>query len=366
MESITQGYRYNNLLSRILLKREAEKQFTMPPKPPKAIESFLTWYEKHFMNIDLSQIKIDRPIFMIGLPRSGTSMTQDIICTHPHVAYVSNMMNALRNTMCAADHFRKKLNLGFRGERFLKDSVEVDLGTPSDAIGFWAELGKYDLYNLDYVERKIEDFTEQEIDKMKDQIKRVLWCFGGHPHLRFYQKNPGLTTSVSLLNAVFPDAKFIHLVRDPRMTVNSYLKLYKKEKEQLDRILAMGNHGHMDNGPFIPYLRLPKTKENIEKYGLEDIRTPAHVWNDTISWLDEKKNGLGSFFEIRYEDILENPEDALKKIFEFMELPLIEENNQDFLEKIKQVGTIQHKNDYGNFEMIEEICRDNMKKYGYI
>ena len=63
---------YPNLRSRILLRSVFKHQFVIPEEPPRSAVRFLNWYEKRIMKVDTSGIKIDRPIFMIALPRAGT------------------------------------------------------------------------------------------------------------------------------------------------------------------------------------------------------------------------------------------------------------------------------------------------------
>lgn len=358
--------KFANLQSWLLLRGLFERQYIIPVQPPKLLEQFLIWFERQMMNVDITNIRIDRPIFIIALPRVGSSMTQNIICAHPNISYISNTMHQFRRCFCAAEDLRRRFNLNAEGERYLGDSVIIDTRTPSDAVAFWGEWFKEDFYSLDYVDRKIEDFSSDEIERIKGIIRKMIWCFGSDGRAdRFFTKNPGLISRILLLKDIFPDAKFIHIVRDPRMVANSLIKLYKSDHAQLIKIRSKMRHGVYDDKPFIPYPRLPNLAENIKKYGPEDIRTTAHIWNDAVSFINERKEQLPSFYEIRYEDILANPKEMIFKIFEFCELPQISEDNTEFWQKISQVGVIHHKNIYGNFEIVEEICHNNMQRYGY-
>ncbi len=356
---------YANLLSRILLKRWFDRQFIIPGLPPKTLERFLRWYEDKILKIDTNDICIDRPIFMIALPRAGTSMLQNIVCTHPNISYITNTMHLFRTCFCAAEHWRKRLKLDAKGERYLGDSLVVDAETPADAVAVWSQWLKEDPYSLSYEERRIGDFSRQEIENIHQTIRKMIWCFGGQA-TRFFTKNPALLPRILLLKDIFPDAKFVHVVRDPRMAANSLLKIYRLENEQLQKIKGKTRLEIYQDKPFIPYPRLPNLAENVEKYGADDIRTTAHLWDDAISFISEKKDTLPSLFEVRYEDILKNPKEEVSKILEFCELPEIGKENTEFWEKISQVGVLHHKNVYGDFKVIEEICGDNMRKYHYL
>ncbi|MBC2694297.1 MAG: sulfotransferase [Desulfobacteraceae bacterium] len=360
-----QKVEYSNLLSRVLLRSCFERQFVIPELPPKPLEGFLKWYEDHILNVDIRDIHLYRPIFVIALPRSGSSMLQDILCTHPDIAYITNTMHLFRTCFCAAEYFRKQFNLNARGERYLQDSIEVDSGSPSEGIAFWGEWLKDDPYSLNYVEHKIEAFSSLELENIYTSICKIIWCFEGKPS-RFFTKNPALLPRILLLKDMFPDAKFIHLVRDARTSANSLIKLYNLNADQLAKIRTKTRLPIYNNKVFIPYPRLPNLSENVKRYGPKDIRTTANLWNDAISFVNRHKNNLPSFYEVRYEDILSNPGEEILKIFEFCELPEIKKNNIAFSQKIGQIGIIHHKNVYGNFDIVESICRENMFKYGYL
>src|SRR5579871_4357255 len=57
---------YRNSLSRLILRRAVDEQFLIPlRRRPAIFEAFMKWYERHVLHIDLSNIVIDRPIFLI-------------------------------------------------------------------------------------------------------------------------------------------------------------------------------------------------------------------------------------------------------------------------------------------------------------
>lgn len=357
---------YPNLLSRIILKRHFERQFVIPLEPPsKLLERFMRWYERKVLDVNTCNTRIERPIFLIGLPRSGTTLLQDLLCTHPDIAYITNIMHQFRSCFCAAEDLRKRLKLDFKGERYLRDSIEIRLGSPNEGHMFFAEWRRIDPYALDYVDLRIEDFSPEELEEARRFIRKTIWCFGGEGH-RFLNKNTNLVCHVLLLKDIFPDVKIIHIVRDARMCANSMLKLYRETQAQEAKIRAQWRHRNNTGGLFVPYPRLQKLGEYIKRYGPDNIRTTAHLWNDGISSVNEHKDQLPFFYEVRYEDILANPKEEIRRIFEFCELPEIRDCNITFWKKFSQIGIIQHSNQYDDFEVVETICRTNMQRYGYL
>lgn len=353
---------YANLGSRLLLKPLFESQWVIPDPPPRPLELFLQWYERHRLRIDLDGISIDRPIFLISLPRCGSSMLQDVICSHSQVGYITNMMHTFRTCFCAAEHFRRKLGFNVRGERFLKDSVEVDGGSPADPVATWAEWFHQDPYSLEYVELRARNLAPADIEAVKDAIRKVIWCFGGKA-TRFECKTPALLPHALLLQELFTDARFIHLVRDARASANSLLKLHRLSNQQLVAIRArQGRQAPL----FIPYPRMPRLARYVEEFGPDDIRTTAHLWNDGIDFIRENRASFTHFHEVRYEDILADPQGEVLKIMEFCELPVPDSADRDFWGKLDGVGVVHHTNRYADFDVVEAICRENMQRYGYL
>lgn len=357
---------YRNLRSRLLLQQAFARQFVIPlGRPPALLERTLRWYEQRVLKVDTSAIQIDRPIFLVGLPRSGTTMVQDIICAHPDIGYVTNSMHEFRSCFCAAEHVRKRLRLDFTGERYILDGMEIRLGSPNEGHRFLADWLQVDPYSLSVTTCRLEDFPDRKVEELREIIRRVLWCYDGKAN-RFFNKRPGLLTLLPFIHAWFPDARIIHLVRDARMCANSMIKLYRRHMEQEARIRAeLGEQDH-PSGPFVPYPRIPKLREYIDAYGCDDIRTTANVWNDSISLVNDAKADVPFCYEVRYEDILANPKTEIAKLMEFCELPDVADRGAPFWRKVDEIRAGSAPGQYAGFEVVEAICRENMRKYGYL
>src|SRR5262249_49771201 len=152
-----------------------------------------------------------RPIFLIGLPRSGTTILQDTLCAHPDVAFITNSMHQYVRCFCAAEDLRKRLRLDFRGERYLKDGVEVRPGTANEGHAFLAQWRRVDPYSLAYVEFRIEDFSPEDLATLRENIRKMIWCFGAGAR-RFLNKSSNHLVHLALVRTLFPDARIIHLV----------------------------------------------------------------------------------------------------------------------------------------------------------
>lgn len=357
--------RFDNLWSRLFLKGSFEKQLGTPAPPPRPLMALLKFCERRFLKINLEEIPLRKPIFLIGLHRSGTTMLQDLLCAHPELGYITNAMSAFQDCFCAAEFYRKKLKLNVSGERFLGDGIKVESDSPNEGVPFWRDWLKEDLHSLEYQPKNINDFSEVEIENIHESIKKILWCFDGRPS-RFFSKNPRVLPYLDLLKDLFPDGKFIHIVRDARPCANSMVKLYRLDQRQLEFIRSHGGHKLYPEGPYVTFPRLPGLAEYVKTYGADSLETTARIWNEAIDWVNEVKDRLPSFYEVRYEDVLARPGEEIRKILDFCELPEIPPQHRAFWEKFQQIGVVRHSNHYGGFDRVEEICGDNLKKYGYL
>lgn len=355
---------FNNFFSRVLLKDNYRYQFTIPTEKSPGLMKILGFCERNLMNIDLSNIEVDRPIFIISLPRTGSTMLQNVICKHEKVGFFSHTMNNYYPNFAPVDWLREKLNLNLRGERFIGDSIMVDTTSPSDPIHIWNSWIRKDPFVAKYVHYRMSDLDPAQIDEIYTSIKKALWCFKGRAN-RFLIKSPGMLAYLPLVNDLFPDAKYIHLVRDPRDCANSLIKLTRKSIAQIEMISRdVKGYKHAGKTP-VSYPHVPKLPEYIREFGIDNIRTAANVCVDAMNMVDSYKANLKNFYEVRYEDILANPDGKMAEILNFCELPSPSLANTEYWETLKGVGTVFHKNQYADQALIEDICADVMQRYGY-
>jgi hypothetical protein len=355
---------YANFLSKLFLSKDFKYQYTIPPSASSARKRFLNFYENVFLNVDLNGIEIEKPIFIVSLPRTGSTMLNTLMSAHDDVAYFSHLMNVSYPHFCAMDHIRAKLKLELNGERFIGDSIMVNLTGPSDPIPIFNKWIRKDPFEPKYVSLTKASLSDEQVDEIFTSMKKAIWCMKGKPS-RFLMKSPGIIPYLPLVRELFPDAKYLHLVRDPRPCANSLIKLAKKTIAQGEMILKAKKKFEYSGKTPVTYPHLPKLPEYIETYGIDNIRTAANIWKDGMDFVENEKDRLDHFFEIRFEDILMNPKKSIGDIFEFCELNMPDQSNRTFWNNLSSVGTIHHKNTYAQFELIENICKGTMERYGY-
>jgi len=234
-----------------------------------------------------------KPILIIGAPGSGTTLLYQTMCSHRDLAYIShNMLRAgLRKRGKIVGDRRKALYI-------LHNIIHRDPAStlPHEADAFWMT------YFRDYYNYMTEnDYTEEMAAYFRKKVLQVqnLW---GRP--RFVNKNLQNSFRVRLLNLIFPDAKFIHIIRDGRAVAFSLLN--KKADGATSPILIVG---------FKDILRdkYQLNRSELYNYGL--------AWAEFVTKAREATAIAKSrYYEVRYEKLVREPYNELRNIIDFCEL----------------------------------------------
>lgn len=267
------------------------------------------------------------PVFIIGMPRSGTKLLRAILNRHSKVSITvaeSHFIPYLVDKFGITQPFDNKDQLN----KYFKELKKSPLN-------WWAEKSGY-------------KFNK---NKFRDCVDNVSW--GSIFRCTFMQfspnkssnkiiwgdKSPGYINHIGLLEKIFDNPKFIHIVRDPR-----------------DYCLSVKN-----------------------AWGGSFIRA-ANSWNKTIYNLIDKKydKTKNNFITIRYEDLLTNPKNTIEKVCEFISVGY-ESRMLTFNKSPEYVGDARGykkiKSDNMNkfpdsldkiqIKSIEEIVFNTMSYYGY-
>jgi hypothetical protein len=239
-------------------------------------------------------IMVDRPIFIFGSPGSGTTLLYEALCNHKDLAYIT--LNMLR----AGIHRHSPLiaTTLLKWHRFKhKDTASI---APHEANSFWVKyFGIYEyLTENDYLP-EMSDYYKKNITLVQKISKRS----------RFMNKNLEHCGRVRLLDRIFPDAKFIHIIRD-------------------GRAVAFSIHNKKEHGVSPTMFLLSLEKILGKKYQPERSKLFNYAlgWGELVKKAREARTfGSNRYYEVRYEDLIERPQLEIKKIVEFCELDWYDE-----------------------------------------
>ena len=206
-------------------------------------------------------VEIRAPMFIIGAPRSGTSILYEKLAQHPDVTYISKATKKAPGSLLLTRflmHFRKSMQ-------------------PTEARAVWNRFW-----------RGREDATlgrEDAHPRARRYLRRVV---RNHIALfqkpRFLAKYLGNSFRIEFLDAIFPDAIFIHIIRDGRDVALSTLDKWGSKEFHVDIYYAARN------------------------------------WVRRIRQAQEAGTRLGTrlYYELRYEQLVRQPEQELQKLCDFL------------------------------------------------
>jgi Sulfotransferase family len=181
-----------------------------------------------------------RPIFVVGCPRSGTTLTRLILDSHPAISAGPE-------------------------SRFLWGMRAIEENNWSTLVGFGLGL-----------------------DEWRANVRSLFEAF----HLRYAEhqgksrwadKSPDYALMLDYIDALYPDAQILHVVRDPRDVIDAWRRFY----------------------------------------GLKSVGRAARAWVRYVRAAHEfaARQPDDKVMEMRYEDLVGNPEPTLRTLFSWLGEP---------------------------------------------
>jgi len=298
---------------------------------------------------------IEKPICIIGCPRSGTSFFHLTLSYHPDMGYFSTPMLLFPRYPWLSFSARIA-DLPRIGNIYKRLSLNRNyLPRPVEAIKLW-QTWCPGFYPTDHGVPKrptSEDVSDKCKKNMQQVIQKTLTWQGKD---RFIMKNTGYPR-IEFLNEIFHDSIFIHVIRDGRAVVNSYLNEVVKQGWNLsDRELdakAWSENFQED------WIASDKSK----------IVFAANQYKHFINAILEEKNVIPKerYIEIRYEDFVKRPKKIIDKTMEFAELEWKPEY-EDFIDSIQpQNNNYKWKTHFSEEEkhQLNATLVDFLKKLSY-
>lgn len=286
---------------------------------------------------------IKKPIFIIGAGRSGSSIFHRMFCTHSDVAWLSKWHARYYSNLEIIKY------LSYLGDIPIFGSRIRQLVDPSECYELWdrvcpgfgtpcRDLGEEDVTVNN--KKKIRELFSRIVSNKKS---RVLIKITGWPRIGFIRE-------------IFPDAKFIHVVRDGRAVTNSTMNV--------DFWWGWRGPSNWRWGELTP-----QDFDDWEKHNRSFVALAGIQWRILMNAmiLAKTKADDKNFLEIRYEDLCRNPGESFKMVTNFCELDWttgFERNLQSF-----SLGSQDYKWKEQFTEsqrtVLEDVLKDHLKLFGY-
>lgn len=299
------------------------------------------------------------PIILYGAPRSGTTVIFEALSKHSKLGWFTNHYSRFPklwwlNSLVRLKDFPllKALPHGQKNQFNQNRSILSPLlPRPVEGYPIWRRFCG-DKFLYDYLIGKRA--TEKEITVVRREVKRVLRS----------QKKQALALKLTgpsrlcYLNSLFPNAFFVHIVRDGRAVVCSQLNVhFWKLHGGFDR--PWWNNGLQDDW-----------QREWEQHGGTTEALAAMQWRRILE-VDEEERALIepiNYLRIRYEDFIHQPKETINSILTFTKLPHSDAIDS-FIDKSKKYNDMNKK--YVTFftpaqiSRLETIMGKWLEKYGY-
>lgn len=324
---------------------------------PQPISILTQWLENWLYNHSAQQVVIEKPIFIVGCHRSGTTVLYETLAQHPDLVYFTNASSLLPHTPILTNQIISLFGeIKQKVERFSQDGLQISSKTPSEGIRIWELYASIsDDYCLD------EAYNNPEMDDyLRLTIKKHIKYFQGQ---RFINKNPDNSVRMRYLNKLFPDAYFIHIVRDGRAVCCSLLKFRKAAAEFFG-----SNHRHTNSG-----VKVKAWQEIARYWQTEPVLSTGLLWREVLQTIDRDRAFIppDRYLELRYEDFVEQPLSTLQHISQFCQLPWNETIQSIFTQATNHLS-LQDRNELwkqqlklDDIERLMAVIAPKMQDYGY-
>ena len=307
---------------------------------------------KHGSKVDKSTIK-NPPIIIIGHWRSGTTYLHELLSQDEQFCYISLWHTMLPDSFIILDPFKKFLS-NFVPKKRPMDAMKIDIDHPYEEEAGLAVLLPWSFFHCFHFGKHSEDqylksihfkgLTNEEKNHWKKIylkfMKTVSYANNGK---RLLLKNPANTARVQTLLEIFPNAKFIYMVRNPYKV---YLSMIKTRKKVLD-ILALQN----------------VNKEESEEQVIENY---IRLLN---SYFEQKKLiPKENLVDIKYEDLVSDPKKQVEKIYTKFKLDGLKEASpkmNKYLESKSDYRPDSYLIDKKILQRVEDNWDFAIKKYNY-
>lgn len=286
-------------------------------------------YEDFKYSTKVANTPIKPPLFVLGHWRSGTTHLHNLMCMDDRFAHPNLYHVLFPTTFLCSEWILPKLLNPFLPKKRAFDNVALAFDEPAEdefaicttsfrscsmSIVFPRREEHYDKYLT------MRDLPEIELrewqDALRTFLKKLTWKYDKPLVL----KSPHHTARIKLLLEMFPDARFVHIHRNPYAVFRSTQKM------------IAGWDGEY---------RLQR--RNYDKLNDRIIRQ----YNEMHDLYFEEKKLIpsGRFFDVCYEELEQDPLGQMRQVYEALDLPdygHVEPRIRDYVATLKDYKKNEH------------------------
>ncbi|MBI4820047.1 MAG: sulfotransferase [Deltaproteobacteria bacterium] len=200
-----------------------------------------------------------RFVFVGGVPRSGTTLLQRILTRHSRIV---------------------------GGEEFQASRKFIDFHR---AMAARLQLRRSEFYTREELDVRFRTFFNSFFEELRSRRPDAVWVS---------EKTPANVTVAKELLELFPDARFVHILRDGRDVLASSLAVRQRA--------VSGSHSHE-----------PVAKVVADRVSAREL---LRAYRSAVA-VDRDLRAHPRFHSLRYESLVSSPESTMRAVFDFLEVP---------------------------------------------
>ena len=232
--------------------------------------------------------------FIIGPPRSGSTLFYELLVTRFRFSYISNLAHALFNTPAAATFLTQRWINTWRG-RFKSTYARIPgWGAPNEGVRVWRRWIPQEHYLDESHARKLPSAT----------IRNTAAAIAGILDAPFLNKNTMHSVHMRLLDRIFPSCVFLEIRRDLPDNVRSIIRMRQ------DRLGAekVGEWWSVKPRQWRQY----RDVDSVIQACAQVLYTHQNIHADSIAIGRERRH------VINYESLCDDPRGALRAVAAFL------------------------------------------------
>lgn len=315
----------------------------------------LRMYERLRFGRAIAAQKLDPPpVFIIGHWRSGTTNMHNHLLRDPQFGHLSFLHCqapwAFLSTESLANRLFAKLVPATRP----MDNVELGLNEPMSedfALGAMTDITHYHSYYFprqgDEIFRRtilFEGLSDSEIERWQQTYRYLLQKVAvAHDGKQLLLKNPAHSGRLPTILKMFPNARFIHVYRNPYVVIASTLKLM----DRFLHLLALQRHD-WDAVREACLLRYQLLMERLLR--------------------DKELIPPNQLFEVSHEEMTSRPLEVLERAYSHLSLPgfnAAQPRLQSYVESLANYETNRYRFDDATINHWQPFLKVALDRWGY-
>lgn len=246
-----------------------------------------------------------QPIFVIGHWRSGTTYLHDLLACDPEHGYPTTYQCFFPGHFLLTGGSGTWFNI-FLPKKRPMDNVPVGVDRPQEEEFAFANMGlgtpyitlawpRHGAADMDYLD--LTGLSDAERSRWERDFMWLIRRLAYKNKKRLVLKSPAHTARIKTLIKLFPDARFIHISRNPLDVIPSTRKLWKALNS------VQGLHNPARDDPWLDEFMFSVFERVFARYEKDRELIPP-----------------SNLVELAYEDLAASPKKELKAIYEKLEL----------------------------------------------